>query len=90
MSRLGPLIDIDSDRLWCCLVVKGGGKEDHHGIKIWKEPYGGSRGEGVGVLDTVGEADVCAFFGVAIDVVLMCSSNFMCLLLKGSNKPLQL
>lgn len=34
-------IDIDSDRLWCCLV-KGGGKEDHHGIKIWKEPYGGS------------------------------------------------
>lgn len=50
MSRLGPLIDIDSDRLWCCLAVKGCGKEDHHGIKIWKEPYGGSRGEGVGVL----------------------------------------
>ena len=44
----------------------------------------------MGVLDTVGEADVCTFFGVAIDVVLMCSSNFMCLLLKGSNNPVQL
>ena len=35
---------------------------------------------------TVGEGDLCTFFGL----VLMCSSNFLCLFLEGLNKPLNL